>query len=97
MALKNLNKLKGFGHKVVTFPPPKRSDAIGCVIVVLRRQYEGLAPLARHLLFAANRLDWNKNPHSFGRGLNGVSISICLFRNSVYDGTEETEEKIPSI
>ena len=59
MALKKLRKLKGFGHKVVTFPPPKRSDAIGCVIVMLRRQYEGVDSLARHLLFAANILDWN--------------------------------------
>ena len=93
MALGKLHKLKGFGHKVVTFPPPKRSDAIGCVIVMLRRQYESLVPLASHLLLAANGLDWNKNTHPFGRGLNGVSRLICLFRNRVYDGTEETEEK----
>ena len=52
--------LEGFGHKVVTFPTPKQADAIGCVIDMSRRQYEGFAPLARHLLFAANRLNWNK-------------------------------------
>ena len=53
-------RLEGFVHKVGTFPPPKQANVIGYVIDMLRRQYEGFAPLERHLLFAANRLNWRK-------------------------------------
>ena len=91
-------RLEEFCHKVVTFPPPKQAEAIGCVIDMLRRQYEGLAPLALHLLFAANRLNWSKKICIHLEEGSTVLLDRYVYSGIAYTmALKKTEGKIPSI
>ena len=90
--------LEGLGHKVVTFPHPKQAHSIGCVIDMLKRQYEGLAPLARHLLFAANRLNWSKKICIHLEEGSPVHIDRYVYSGIAYTlALKKMEENIPLI